>query len=120
VDGAEVGVLEQTDEVGLGGFLEGQDGVALEPQIRLEVLSDLTDQALEGQLPDEQLRALLVLADLAQRHGAGPVPVGLLHAAGRRRRLPRRLQRNNNRRRVSAVLQREPSRGSEQQIGTGR
>ena len=46
----------------------------------LEVLGNLADQALEGELADQQLRALLVLADLAQRHGAGPVAVGLLHA----------------------------------------
>ena len=26
VDGAQVGVLEETDEVGLGGFLKGHDG----------------------------------------------------------------------------------------------
>ena len=25
VDGSEVGVFEETDEVGLGGFLEGED-----------------------------------------------------------------------------------------------
>jgi hypothetical protein len=43
-------------------------------------LRDLADQALEGQLADQQLRGLLVLADLAQRDGAGPVAVGLLHA----------------------------------------
>jgi hypothetical protein len=44
-------------------------------------LRDLADQALEGQLADQQLRGLLVLADLAQRDGAGPVAVGLLYAA---------------------------------------
>ena len=53
----------------------------------LEVLGDLADQALEGQLADEQLGGLLVLADLTQGHGAGPVAVGLLHAAGGRGRL---------------------------------
>ena len=53
----------------------------------LEVLGDLADQALEGQLADEQLGGLLVLADLTQGHGAGPVAVGLLHTAGGRGRL---------------------------------
>ena len=55
VDGAEVGVLEDADQVGLGGFLEGHDGRGLEAEIGLEVLGDLTDQSLEGQFADKQL-----------------------------------------------------------------
>jgi histone H3 len=91
VDGREVGVLEQADEVGLGGLLEGQDGGALEAEVRLEVLGDLTDQALEGQLADQQLGALLVAADLAEGDSAGSVPVGLLDTAGGGGRLAGRL-----------------------------
>jgi len=33
VDGAQVGVLEEGDEVSLDGFLEGTDGRALEAEI---------------------------------------------------------------------------------------
>ena len=88
VDGAQVGVLEQANQVGLAGLLEGHHGGALEPQVGLEVLGDLPHQALEGQLADQQLRRLLVPPDLSQGHGAGPVPVGLLHASGGRGRLP--------------------------------
>jgi hypothetical protein len=54
-------------------------------------LRDLADEALEGQLADQQLGGLLVLADLAQRDRAGAVAVGLLDAAGGRRGLARRL-----------------------------
>ena len=82
VDGAQVGVLEEADQVGLGSLLQGQDGRALEAQVGLEVLGDLTDQALEGKLADEQLGGLLVLADLAQGDGSGPVAMGLLDASG--------------------------------------
>ena len=82
VDGAEVGVLEEADEVGLGGFLEGEDGAALESELGLEFLCDLADEALEGELADEELSALLVSADLAEGDGARAVAVGLLHAAG--------------------------------------
>ena len=82
VDGAQVGVLEEADQVGLGGLLEGQDGRALEAQVGLEVLGDLADQALEGELADQQLGGLLVLADLAEGDGSGPVAMGLLDASG--------------------------------------
>ncbi len=84
VDGAEIGVLEQADEVGLRGLLEGHDGRGLEPQIGLEVLSDLTDQTLEWQLADEQLRALLVAADLTESNGSGTITMRLLDATWKR------------------------------------
>jgi hypothetical protein len=76
VDGAEVRVLEEADEVGLSGLLEREDGGALEAQVRLELLRDLADEALEGELADEQLRGLLVATDLAERDRAGAVAWG--------------------------------------------
>jgi hypothetical protein len=87
VDGAQVGVLEETDEVGLAGLLQGHDGRALEAQVGLEVLRDFTHQTLEGQLADQQLSALLVATDLAEGDRAGTVAMGLLDAAGGGRRL---------------------------------
>jgi histone H3 len=69
VDGAQVGVLEQGDEVSLNGLLESTDGGGLEAQVGLEVLGDLTNQTLEGELADEQLSGLLVATDLTQSDG---------------------------------------------------
>ena len=82
MDGAQIGVLEETDEVGLAGLLESHDGGALEPQVGLEVLGDLPDEPLEGELANEELGGLLVAPDLTESDGAGPVTVGLLDAAG--------------------------------------
>lgn len=87
VDGAEVGVLEETDEVGLGGFLQSHDGRGLEAEIGLEILGDLAHQTLEGQLPDEQLSALLVAEDLTKGHGPGPVAMRLLDSSSGQGRL---------------------------------
>lgn len=53
MDGAEVGVLEQGDEVGLCGLLEGQHCGGLEAQLLLPLVRDFPDHALEGQLADE-------------------------------------------------------------------
>ena len=78
VDGAEVGVLKETYEVSLRGFLEGHDSGGLETEVSLEVLGDFTDKTLEGELPDEELSALLVATDLTQSHSTGPVTMGLL------------------------------------------
>ena len=72
-------------------YLKGTDGSALEAEVSLEVLGDLANQALEGQLPDQQLGGLLVPADLSQGHGAGAITMRLLDASGRRGRLARSL-----------------------------
>ena len=82
VDGAQVGVLEKTDEVSLAGLLEGHDGRALEPKVSLEVLGDFSDKTLEGQLADEELSGLLVPSDLTESDSSGPVSVGLLDSTG--------------------------------------
>ncbi len=47
VDGAEVGVLEKTNEVSFSSLLEGSKSRTLEAHIGLEVLCDLADEALE-------------------------------------------------------------------------
>ena len=60
VDGAQVGVLKKTDQVCLTGFLKSHHSRALEPQVSLEVLGNLTNKPLEGQLTDEQFSGLLV------------------------------------------------------------
>ena len=44
----------------------------------LEILSDLTDETLEGELADEQLGGLLVAPDFTERDGSGPETMRLL------------------------------------------
>ena len=87
MDGAQVGVFKETNQVSLRGFLEGHDGRGLETEVSLEVLGNLTDQTLEGQLPDQELGALLVTPDLTEGDGAGPVTMGLLDTTCSRSRL---------------------------------
>ena len=81
MDGAQVGVLEETDKVGLGSFLEGKDSRALEPKVRLEVLGDLSDESLEWELSDEKLGGLLVSSDLTKSDGSRSVSVWLLDSS---------------------------------------
>jgi len=83
MDGAEVGVLKERDEVGLNGLLESADGRGLEAEVGLEVLSDFTNQALEGQLADEELGGLLVTTDLTESDGTRLIAMGLLDTTGR-------------------------------------
>ena len=69
MDGAEVGVLEERDEVCLNRLLESADGRALEAEVALEILCDLTNQTLERELADEELSRLLVATDLTESDG---------------------------------------------------
>ena len=78
VDSAQVGIFEKTNQVSLRCFLESHDGAALETQVSLEVLSDLTDQPLEGQFADQKLSGLLVTTDLTESDCSWPVSVRLL------------------------------------------
>ena len=80
VDSAQVGVLEQSNEVGLASLLEGQDSGALEAEIGLEVLGDFTDQTLEWQFSDQKLSALLVTSDFTESDGSRPVSVWFLNS----------------------------------------
>jgi hypothetical protein len=84
VDGSQVGVLEETNKVSLGGLLKGKDGRSLEAEIGLEVLGNLTDKALERQLADEELSGLLVASDLTKSDGSRAVSVGLLDTSSGR------------------------------------
>jgi hypothetical protein len=79
VDGIEIGVLKEHDEVLLSSLLEGHEGVGLEADVRLEVLSNLADEARKREARDEQVGRPLVPANLTERVGAGLGPVGLLH-----------------------------------------
>ncbi len=81
VDGAQVRVLEETDEVSLRRLLQRTYGCTLEPQIGLEILRDLTNEALERELAQEKLRGLLVSTNFAQCYGARAVAMGLLDTA---------------------------------------
>ena len=49
----------------------------------LEVLSDLTNKPLEGQLADEELRRLLVATDFTEGDGTRPETMRLLDTTSR-------------------------------------
>ena len=87
VDRSKVGVLEKTDEVSLSSLLEGQYCAGLESEISLEVLCNLSDETLEGELSDQELSALLITSDLSQGYSTRSVSVWLLDSSGRRSRL---------------------------------
>ena len=81
VDGAEVGVLEEANQVGFGCFLESEDGGGLESEVVLELSSNLSDESLEGELSDEELSALLEFSDFSESNSSWSESVGLLDSS---------------------------------------
>ena len=82
MDGAQVGVFKQPDQIGLAGFLESHHGGTLKAELGLEVLGNLSNKSLEWKFADEKLGAFLVAADFSQGDSSRPVPMWLFHSSG--------------------------------------
>ena len=78
VDGAEVGVLEESDHVSFSSLLESENSRRLESEVILEVVGDFSDKSLERKLSDQELSRLLVSSDLTKGNGTRSVSVRLL------------------------------------------
>ncbi|KAG0483550.1 hypothetical protein HPP92_011634 [Vanilla planifolia] len=88
MNSAKIGVLKETNKIGLTGLLKSSNGRALEAKIRLEILCYLSHEPLKGKLAYEEFSALLILPDLSQRDRPWAKAVGLLHTTRCRSRLP--------------------------------
>ena len=80
VNRTQVCIFEESNHVSLAGLLNGEHSLWLPTQITLVLGGDLSDQPLEGKLPNEQLGRLLELADLSQGNCAGSESMRLLDA----------------------------------------
>ena len=69
MDGAQVCVFKEGDEVCLNGLLEGTDCRRLEAEVGFEILSDFTDETLEGEFADQELGGFLVTTDFTKGDG---------------------------------------------------
>jgi hypothetical protein len=64
MNGTQVGVLKQSNEVSFQSLLEGKYSHALETTVWLEILSNLSYQTLEWCLANQKVSQLLVSPDL--------------------------------------------------------
>ncbi len=75
-----VGVVEEANKVCIRSLLEDKEGRALHSQIRLYVTSNLADKTVEGCLPQQKVRVLLVFMDHTKGNGPRTPTMGFLHA----------------------------------------
>ena len=66
VDGAQVGVLEEAYDVGLGSFLECYKRLGLETKVGVDLLSDIANHSLEGSAREKHIHGLLIPLNLAK------------------------------------------------------
>jgi len=66
VNGAQVGILEQSNKVSFRSLLEGKYSRALETQVVLDIFSTLSYQTLEWRLANQKVCRLLVLPYLSK------------------------------------------------------
>lgn len=55
VDGAQIGVFEESDEVCLGSLLKSEHSLGLESDVILDLSGEVFNDSLEWQLPDEEV-----------------------------------------------------------------
>ena len=82
MNSAQVGVFEEPNKVGFGSFLSSEESGALEPQVLLEILGNLTNKAHEGFSADEEIGRLLIFTNLTKSDGSRTVSMRLLDAGG--------------------------------------
>ena len=82
MDGAQVGVLKESNKIRFSGLLKSKYGRALESEVALVFLGDLANEALEWKFANEEFSALLVLADFTERYGTWAIAMWLFDATG--------------------------------------
>ena len=80
MDGAQVCIFKETNEIGLGSFLKGHDSTGLESEICLKILSNFTNQTLEGQLSEQEFCRFLVSSNFSKSHSSRPISVWLFNS----------------------------------------
>ena len=75
MESTKIGVFEHGYNECLRGLLHGEDGLSLEPEVCLEILSDLAHKALERHFLDQKLSAFLVPAYFADCNGAWTITI---------------------------------------------
>ena len=78
MNSAQVGVFEETNEVGLGSLLDRHQGRALETHVHPHFDDNFTDEALEWKLADEEFGSPLISTNLSQSDRSWSVPVRFL------------------------------------------
>jgi hypothetical protein len=82
MNGAQIGVFKQSDQIGFAGFLQGANGGRLETQIGLEVLCNFTNQTLKWQFADQQFGRFLIPTNFTESDSTRTITMWFLDTAG--------------------------------------
>jgi hypothetical protein len=82
VDGTQVRILKQPNQVGFRSFLQSSNSRRLEAEIPPETRGNLTNESLKWQLSDEEICGLLVFPDFSEGHSTRPETMLLFGTLG--------------------------------------
>ena len=68
MDGTEVVIFKEANDVCFRGFLQAGDGSELESEVHLEVLNYFSEEALKWEFSDQKGRTLLIVSDFFKGH----------------------------------------------------
>ena len=80
MNGAQVRVFEERDQIGFAGLLQCADSCRLKTQVSLEILSDFTNEPLKWEFANEQFGRFLIATNLTQSDGTWTEAMRLLDA----------------------------------------
>ena len=78
MNGTQIGIFEETNQIGFRRFLKSRNGRRLEAKICLKLLGNFSNKTLEGKLPNQQLSRFLEAADLTKSNSSRPKAMWLL------------------------------------------
>ncbi len=84
MDGTQICILKQANQISLCSLLQGKDSRSLESEVSLKILGNLANEALEWEFANEELCALLIASDFTKSHSSGAISVGLLDTTSSR------------------------------------
>ena len=78
MNGAQVGIFEETSQVALSCFLKGKEGLRLESELSIDTVTDCSDESLEWSFSEHEGNGLLVSLYFSEGNSSGSESSGLL------------------------------------------
>ena len=81
MNGAQVGIFEETSQIALSGFLKCKEGLRLESELSIDTVTDCSDKSLEWSLSEHEGNSLLVSLYFSEGNSSGSESSGFLDSS---------------------------------------
>ena len=81
MNGAQVGIFEETSQIALSGFLKCKEGLRLESELSIDTVTDCSDESLEWSFSEHEGNGLLVSLYFSEGNSSGSESSGFLDSS---------------------------------------